>query len=73
MGLGTGEVSILQLTIDHEEVVLVVGLTRDGSVPSMAKGGEGAGVDGRKRFMVTLFESQRTRQGGWYPDVSSLK
>jgi hypothetical protein len=42
--------------------VLVVGLTRDGSVPSIAKGGEGAGVDGRKWFMVTFVESQRTRQ-----------
>jgi hypothetical protein len=54
MGLGIDELSIIQLTIDQEDVVLVVGLTRDGSVPSIAKGGEGAGVDGRKWFMVTL-------------------
>jgi hypothetical protein len=44
---------IFQLTIDQEDV-LVVGLTRDGSVPSIANGGEGAGVDGRKRFIVVL-------------------
>jgi hypothetical protein len=53
-GLDIGEVSLSQLTIDQEEVVLVVGLTRDGSVPSIANGGDGAGVDGRKWFMVTL-------------------
>jgi hypothetical protein len=53
MDLDTDEVSIIQLTMDQEEVVLVVGLTRDGSVPSIAKGGEGAGVDGRKWFMVS--------------------
>ena len=49
-----GGVSLSQLTIDQEEVVLVVGLTREGSVPSIANGGEGAGVDGRKWFMVNL-------------------
>lgn len=54
MGLGIDELSIIPLTIDQEDVVLVVGLTRDGSVPSIAKGGEGAGVDGRNWFMVTL-------------------
>jgi hypothetical protein len=53
-GLDMGEVSLSQLTIDQEEVVLVVGLTREGSVPSIANGGDGAGVDGRKWFMVTL-------------------
>jgi hypothetical protein len=46
--LDISEVSVSQLTIDHDEVVLVVGLTREGSVPSIANGGEGAGVDGRK-------------------------
>jgi hypothetical protein len=54
IGLEIDKVSILRLTIDQEEVVLVVGLTRDGSVPSIAKGGEGAGVDGRKWFIVTM-------------------
>ena len=61
-GLDIDEMSISQLTIDQEEVVLVVGLTREGSVPSIANGGEGAGVDGRKWFMVTLLSLRETRQ-----------
>lgn len=73
MGLDVDEMSIIQLTMDQEEVVLVVGLTRDGSVPSIAKGGEGAGVDGRKWFMMTLL-SLRERQviSVWMSRVLSI-
>ncbi len=49
--------AFLELTIDQDDVVLVLGLTREGSVPSMANGGDGAGVDGRKWFMLTFVES----------------
>jgi hypothetical protein len=63
IGLDIDKVNILELTIDQEEVVLVVGLTREGSVPSIANGGEGAGVDGRKWFIVTLLSLRE--QGKW--------
>jgi len=52
--LASGVNSCGSVSIDQEEVVLVVGLTREGSVPSIANGGEGAGVDGRKWFIMIL-------------------